>query len=115
MDNIIYKGDFPYYKGMPCFLDGKRLNSIPYIDKDGFLSAYYWRDGGLWGIRITEIYPNVFVYNDDSLEHLYLSQIEPMTFEEWKNDNGVYAPRCSNVIEALESTGLGGHKGIILE
>ena len=36
MDNIIYNGDIPYYKGMPCFLDGKRLNSIPYIDGDGF-------------------------------------------------------------------------------
>lgn len=50
---------------MPCFVNGMRLNSHPHVDKDGFLSAYYWRDGGLWGCKVSEIYPNVFAYNDE--------------------------------------------------
>lgn len=39
---------------MPCFVNGMRLNSHPHVDKDGFLSAYYWRDGGLWGCKVSE-------------------------------------------------------------
>lgn len=50
-EKITYKQGIPYYMGMPCFLDGKKLNSKPKIDKDGFLSAYYWRDAGLWGVH----------------------------------------------------------------
>lgn len=56
---ITYKQNIPYYKGMPCFVNGMRLNSHPRVDKEGFLSAYYWRDGGLWGCKVSEIYPNV--------------------------------------------------------
>lgn len=33
---IYYKQNIPYYKGMPCFAGGLRLNSHPYIDNDGF-------------------------------------------------------------------------------
>lgn len=45
---IEYRNKFPFYKGMPCFVNGMRLNSTPKINEEGFLSAYYWRDGGLW-------------------------------------------------------------------
>lgn len=109
---ITYKQNIPYYKGMPCFVNGMRLNSHPYIDKDGFLSAFYWRDGGLWGITIIEIYPGVFVYNNASFEHLYLNEVTPMTFDEWKKDNGEYSDWASNTVEALTKTGYEGHEGV---
>lgn len=32
-EKITYKQGIPYYMGMPCFLDGKKLNSKPKIDK----------------------------------------------------------------------------------
>jgi hypothetical protein len=112
---ITYKRNIPYYKGMPCFVNGMRLNSHPRVDKEGFLSAYYWRDGGLWGCKVSEIYPNVFAYNDEYLSHLYLNATTPMTLEEWKNDNGHYCHNASNVIEALTKSGYGGHEGIDIE
>ncbi len=112
---ITYKQNIPYYKGMPCFVNGMRLNSHPRVDKEGFLSAYYWRDGGLWGCKVSEIYPNVFVYNDEGFDHLYLHETIPMTLEEWENDNGEYCHNVSNVIEALTKSGYSGHGGIDIE
>lgn len=104
-EKITYKQGIPYYMGMPCFLDGKKLNSKPKIDKDGFLSAYYWRDAGLWGCTMSEIFPDTFAYNDGSPWHLYLCEAKPMTFDEWKKDNDPYCLRFSNVIEALTLKG----------
>lgn len=112
---ITYKRNIPYYKGMPCFVNGMRLNSHPHVDKEGFLSAYYWRDGGLWGCKVSEIYPNVFAFNDEGLANLYLHETIPMTLEEWKNDNGKYCCNASNVIEALEKSGYCGYGGIDTE
>ena len=119
-DKITYKQSIPYYNGMPCFVgDGDvcclKMNSLPGIDEDGFLSAYYWRDGGLWGCFVSEIYPNVFAFTDESLSNLYLNEVIPITLEEWKNSNGNYCPNVSNVFEALSKDGYGGHKGINIE
>lgn len=102
-EEIYYKQNIPYYNGMPCFVSGLRLNSHPYIDNDGFLSAFYWRDGGLWDCKVSELYPNIFVYNSEYLDHLYLSKVTPMTFEEWCIDNGEYCPNDSNIVEALKA------------
>lgn len=102
-EEIYYKQNIPYYKGMPCFAGGLRLNSHPYIDNDGFLSAYYWRDGGLWGCRVSELYPNIFAFSNEFLKHLYLSKATPMTFEEWCIDNGNYCPNDSNIMKALKA------------
>ena len=33
---ITYKRNIPYYKDMPCFVNGMRLNSHPRVDKEGF-------------------------------------------------------------------------------
>lgn len=117
-DKITYKQNIPYYNGIPCFVNGLRLNSHPYIDEDGFLSAFYWRDGGLWGCKVSEIYPNVFVYNEYDnwfVRSFYLDEVTPVTLEEWKNSNGYYCPDVSNVLEALTKDGYGGHKGINIE
>ena len=116
-DKITYKQNIPYYNGMPCFVGTNnecvlKMNSCPSIDKDGFRSAYYWRDGGLWGCMVTEISPNVFAYTEESLRSLYLHEAIPMTLEEWKNSNGYYCPDVSNVFEALTKDGYGGHKGM---
>ena len=92
-----------------------RLNSHPHVDEEGFLSAYYWCDGGLWGCKVSEIYPNVFAFNDESLANLYLHETIPMTLEEWKNDNGEYCCNVSNVIEALEKNRYGGYGEIDAE
>lgn len=111
--DIVYKNGFPFYKGMPCFVDGKRLNSEPSINKDGFLSAYYWRDAGLWGINAVELYPNIFVFVSDYLYHLDLKEVNPMSYDLWRaenNPNGKYLAE-SNIIEALNCQSIDGSHG----
>ena len=114
MNDIIYKGNIPYYKGMPCFIAGMRLNSIPKIDKNELLSAYYWRDAGAWRGIISEIYPNVFVFTDEweGLSQLYLKEVQPTTFEDWRDTNTWTTLRCSNVIETLRLEGFEEHEGL---
>lgn len=113
-DKIEYRNGYPYYKGMPCFTSGLRLDSCPYRDEDGFLSAYYWRDCGCWFSLIKELYPNIFVFCDDyfALSHLYLQETKPMTLNEWANDNGFSSHEISSVTEALAKDGYGDHKGL---
>lgn len=114
MNDITYKGNIPYYKDMPCFINGIRLNSIPKIYENGLLGAYYWRDAGAWGSMISEIYPNTFVFTDEweGLSHLYLKEVQPTTFKDWRNSNTWTTLRCSNVIEALRLEGFEGHEGL---
>ena len=101
---IEYRNKFPFYKDMPCFINGMRLNSTPKINEEGFLSAYYWRDGGLWGCDAIEIYPNVYCFSDECLHILDLKKVKPETLDIWKESNGCFAPPCETVEEALETT-----------
>lgn len=103
-EDIKYRNGSPFYKGMPCFVNGMRLNSTPKINEDGLLSAYYWRDGGLWGYEVVEIYPNVYCFSDECLHMLDLKEVKPETLEFWKESNGCYAPPCKTVEEALETS-----------
>lgn len=111
MSKIEYRNNIPYYKGMPCFIGGKRLNSVPKVNSEGFLTAYYWCDCGLWGIDVSEIYKNRYVYNTENLP-MYLTECHPMTFNEWKEDNEPYTSSCVTIEQALNANSLdGGHGG----
>lgn len=59
-EDIKYHNGFPFYKGMPCFVNGMRLNSTPKVNEDGYLSVYYWRDGGLWDVTLLK-YIQMFI------------------------------------------------------
>lgn len=104
MDKIEYKNGYPYCKGMPCFLDGLRLNSIPKIDENGLLSAYYWRDNGMWGAIISKTPQGTYIYNDTGeAHHLNLKEVKPMTFGRWlKSNSNWFTP--SSIQEALSDT-----------
>lgn len=111
--DIEYKHGIPFYKGMPCFLDGKRLNSDPHINKDGFLTAFYWRDAGLWGIDAVELYQNVFVLTSDYYSWLDLKEVMPMSYDSWRaenNPNGEYLLE-NNIMEALNCKSINGFHG----
>ena len=103
-ENIEYRNDFPFYKGMPCFVNGMRLNSTPKVNEEGFLSAYYWRDGGLWGCDCVELYPNVYILQDDFHWSVDMKEVKAETLEFWRESNGCFAPLCSTVEEALETS-----------
>ena len=102
-EDIKYYNGFPFYKGMPCFVNGMRLNSTPKVNEDGYLSAYYWRDGGLWGCDTIEIYPNVYCFFNEYMHSLHLKEVKAETLEFWKESNDCFAPLCSTVEEALET------------
>lgn len=104
MVKIEYKNDYPYYKGMPCFLGGLRMNSIPKVNENGLLSAYYWRDNGMWGVVISKTRQGTYIYNDTGeAHHLNLKEAKPMTFVEWLKSNNSWCTPIS-IQEALSNT-----------
>lgn len=104
MVKIEYRNDYPYYKGMPCFLDGLRMKSIPKVNENGLLSADYWRDNGMWGVAISKTPQGTYIYNDTSeAHHLNLKEAKPMTFCEWLKSNNSWCTPIS-IQEALSDT-----------
>ena len=102
-EDIKYHNGFPFYKGMPCFVNGMRLKSTPKINNDGYLSAYYWCDVSSWGCDVIKIYPNVYCFKNSTIHSLPLKKLEIESLDAWKEYNECFAPPCNTVEEALET------------
>lgn len=91
-DDIDYQNRYPYYKGMPCFIDGLRINSDPYTNDFDKFGAFYWSDLQDYGCNIVKYFDRYRVQGSDPLSN-YITLLDPMTFEEWKAINR----QCSSV------------------
>jgi hypothetical protein len=95
-------------KDLPKFVmmmqDGKKGCAMRLLDKDEFESGrgIYWRDGGLWGIDARmengKLVSDAKIYGEE-LQYLDGQELVPITEEEWRMDNGQYAPSLKKIKE----------------
>lgn len=69
---------------------GDTMCGMRYIKKNNEL----WRDGGLWGVKVMmdEEGRLVSSYKGFGVDYLHRLELTEITFEEWKECNGQYAP-----------------------
>lgn len=105
------KSKYSRIKDLPGFVmmmqDGKNGCAMRLLDKDEYRSGHgmYWRDGGEWGIdarmKNGKLVSDAKIYGDE-LQYLDGQDLIPITEEEWKEDNGRYAPSLKKIEEKNE-------------
>lgn len=83
-------------ESLPEFI---KLNGIHCAMRLDLENMEYWRDAGLWGLPF-RFRNSILVGKATYLEIKHLSGImlEECTYEEWKKDNGWYAPELNENI-----------------